>query len=380
MREDFEKYALEIESGLRADREERERPMLAAISAKELREKDIPPIRELVPGLIVQGLTVLGAPPKYGKSWLMLELCLAVAGGQPFLGYPTNRTGCLYLALEDSQRRLRDRMDRLLRGSPAPEGFYSATAALTTDTGLLDQLERFLAEHPDTGLVVVDTLQKVRGSSFGRDGSYAADYRELGVLKAFADRHQLALVVVHHLRKMGDETDPFNRLSGTAAIAGAADAMIVLSKDRRSADTTRLCATGRDIEELEIEIQFRKERCSWINLGKAEDAAARRAMEEYEASPIVKTVRKLVAQSAGHEWTGTATQLMEAGEYIAGQYLAVSAKALTKALADLDHGLLENDGIVHMTAKNGSGGKRHTYRYVTAVQFGETEDQQEMPF
>ena len=336
MREDFAKYAGEIEAGLKQDREEREKPVLAAISAQELREKDIPPIRELVPGLVVQGLTVLGAPPKYGKSWLMLELCLAVAGGRPFLGYPTNRTGCLYLALEDSQRRLRDRMDRLLRGAPAPEGFYSATAALTTDTGLLDQLERFLAEHPETGLVVVDTLQKVRGSSFGRDGSYATDYRELGVLKAFADRHRLALVLVHHLRKMGDELDPFNRLSGTAAIAGAADAMIVLSKDRRSDDVTRLCATGRDIEELEIEIRFQKERCCWVNLGRAEDAAARRAMEEYEASPIVKTIRKLVAQSAAHEWTGTATQLMEAGEYIAGQYQAVRAKALGKLLGELD--------------------------------------------
>ncbi len=380
MREDFAKYAGEIEEGLKQDREEQARPALGAISGQELQRKEIPPIRELVPGLIVQGLTVLGAPPKYGKSWLVLALCLAVAGGKPFLGYATEKAGCLYLALEDSQRRLRDRMNRLLRGESAPAGFYSSTSALTTDTGLLPQLERFLGEHPETGLVVVDTLQKVRGSSFGRDGSYATDYRELGVLKAFADKHRLALVLVHHLRKMGDELDPFNRLSGTAAIAGAADAMIVLSKDRRSADATRLCATGRDIEELEIEIRFQKERCSWVNLGRAEDAAARRALEEYEASPIVKTVRKLVAQSAGQEWTGTATQLMEAGEYIAGQYLAVSAKALGKRLGELDRMLLENDGIVHMTVQNGSGGKRHSFRYVKTAQFREAEDQQEIPF
>ena len=380
MREDFAKYAGEIEEGLKQDREEQAQPSLGAISGQELQRKEIPPIRELVPGLVVQGLTVLGAPPKYGKSWLVLALCLAVAGGKPFLGYPTEKAGCLYLALEDSQRRLRDRMNTLLRGAPAPEGFYSSTASLTTDTGLMDQLEGFLADHPETGLVVVDTLQKVRGSSFGRDGSYATDYRELGVLKAFADRRRLALILVHHLRKMGDETDPFNRLSGTAAIAGAADAMIVLSKDRRSADATRLNATGRDIEELEIEIRFQKERCAWVNLGKAEDAAARRALEEYEASPIVKTVRKLVDQSTGHEWTGTATQLMEAGEYIAGQYLAVSAKALTKALADLDRMLLENDGIVHIAASHGNAGKRHVFRYTTAESFHEAEDQQEIPF
>ncbi len=405
MRYDFGKYAAEIESGLRADREAREarekenapeapeareeetperektpeRPALAAISARELQEKELPPIRELVPGLIVQGLTVLGAPPKFGKSWLMLELCLAAAGGAPFLGYPTKKTGCLYLALEDSQRRLKDRMSRLLRGSPAPEGFYSSTEALTTDTGLLPQLERFLEERPETGLVVIDTLQRVRGSTFGRDGSYAADYRELGVLKAFADRRRLALILVHHLRKMGDDTDPFNRLSGTAAIAGAADAMIILSKDKRSADITRLSATGRDIGELELELRFRKDGCSWVNLGTAEALAAQRAAEEYEASPIVRTVRKLLEQSAAREWTGTATQLMEAGQYVTGRYLAPSIRKLSQALGELDGPLLENDGILHLAANNGNAGKRHTYRYAGEPRFREPEDQQEFP-
>ena len=94
----------------------------------------------------------------------------------------------------------------------------------------------------------------------------------------------------------------------------------------------------------------------------------------------MKTVRKLVDQSTGHEWRGTATQLMEAGEYIAGQYLAVSAKALGKRLGELDRLLLENDGIVHMTESNGNGGKRHIYRYSTSVHIQEAEEQQEIPF
>ena len=380
MREDFGNYLTEIEDGLRKDREEAQPTALEAISARELQAAELPPVRAFVPGLIAQGLTILGAPPKYGKSWLVLGMCLALARGESFLGFPTKPTGCLYLALEDSRQRLRDRMNALLRGKEAPEGFYASTAALTTDTGLTGQLEQFLEAHPETGVVVIDTLQKVRGSGFGKDGSYAADYRELGLLKSFADRHRLALVLVHHLRKMGDEADPFNRLSGTAAIAGAADTMIVLSRDRRGADTTRLNAAGRDIEELELEIRFDRERRTWENLGDAAEASARRLRAEYEASPIVKTVRKLLEQSPGKEWTGTATQLMEAGKYITRQYLASSARALVNALNDLDASLLDMDGILHTTASNGSGVKRHIFRYALDVPLLEACDQQEIPF
>ena len=101
------------------------------------------------------------------------------------------------------------------------------------------------------------------------------------------------------------------------------------------------------------------------------DLAARRSLEEYEASPVVKTVRKLVAQSADHEWTGSATQLMEAGRYITGQYLAPSVKALGKHLTAPDRPLLENDGILHLTEQHGSGGKLHVYRYASAPPFRE---------
>ena len=179
---------------------------------------------------------------------------------------------------------------------------------------------------------------------------------------------------------LADDADPFNRISGTAAISGAADTMIVLSRDKRSADTTRLSATGRDIREMELELRFEKARCRWVNLGDAGALAAKRAMEEYEASPIVKTVRKLLSQSAAGEWTGTATQLMEAGKYIAGQYLAPSAKALTMTLRDFERSLFENDGIIHTTGSNGNAGKRHTFRYAMGAQFSEPEDQQELPF
>lgn len=109
-------------------------------------------MRFIVDGLIPAGLSILASPPKYGKSWLVLDLCLSVAAGKRFLGCSTNRSGCLYLALEDSERRLKTRMDKLLYSRPAPEGFYFATEAHTLDDGLLDELEAFLAAHGDVRL------------------------------------------------------------------------------------------------------------------------------------------------------------------------------------------------------------------------------------
>ena len=143
--------------------------MLDTITAADLQKKDIPPIRFIVDKLLTVGLNILASPPKYGKSWMVLALCLAVAAGGRFLGYTTNQCGCLYLALEDSQRRLKSRMNKLLAEKVAPAGFHFATMAHSMDDGLFDELEGFIKSHPDTGLIVIDTLQCVRGASHGKE-------------------------------------------------------------------------------------------------------------------------------------------------------------------------------------------------------------------
>ena len=138
---------------------------LDTISAEELQSKDIPPIRFIVDKLLPVGLNILASPPKYGKSWMVLDLCIASASGGRFLGYATNKCECLYLALEDSQFRLKSRMEKLLAQKKAPAGFHFAVTAHDMDNGLFDQLEAFLQDRPNVGLVVIDTLQKVRGPS-----------------------------------------------------------------------------------------------------------------------------------------------------------------------------------------------------------------------
>ena len=308
-----------------------------------------------------------------------MHLCLSVAMGGSFLGYQCHKTGCLYMALEDGERRLKSRMQKILYPVPAPQGFDFTTTAPTLGTGLMDALEGYTKQHPETGLIVLDTLQKIRDVGGGRD-VYGRDYADVGTLKRFADTHNIAVLIIHHLRKLGDDSDPFARISGSNGISGAADTMMVLAKDRRSEETATLSITGRDVEQNDLVLRFNKSSCLWENLGDADAFAERKAHMEYMDSPIIRTVKKLLEQAPDGTWSGSAQQLLDAGRFIARTSLADSTQSLTNKLKGLDRLLLEYDGISHERKRNGSGGGKHIFRYVDAPQFEELEQTEIDPF
>ena len=333
---------------------------IVSISAKDLQDKEFKPIKWVVEGLLPQGLALLVAPPKYGKSWLMLDLCLSVASGQKFLDMPTNKTDCLYLALEDNQRRLQDRMNRVLQGERAPDGFALATGSLDLQDGLLDQLTNYLNINPGCGLVVIDTLQRVRRTTGKAINAYQADYKDVGILQKFASEREICIVLVHHLRKMKDETDPFAQISGTNGIFGAADSAFVMTRDRRVDDTTKLSVTGRDLEEFELALRLDKTQCRWQNLGDAEARAREQARKEYENSALVQTIRKLVERNHG-QWSGTAKEILEAGKLLTRRFIAESPKDVGVRVKKLENEMREFDGIVYERVKRGTSGALHYF-------------------
>ena len=158
--------------------------MLNIISAPDLQRADLPPVKYLVEGILPDGTSLLTAASKIGKSWMVLDLGLCQASGAPFMGHKTNQCGVLYLALEDSLNRLQKRMKKILKGKEAPPQFYFTTEAPKLDNGLLDTLDAHLRQYPDTKLIIIDTLQKVRGQSLPRESGYAQDYREMETIKA----------------------------------------------------------------------------------------------------------------------------------------------------------------------------------------------------
>ena len=368
-KEDF--YAVKIGPAKKKDdvfgRSNAKPEKLPTFSAAELQDKKLPPLKFIVNNVLPQGLALLASPPKYGKSWLVLDLCLSVAAGKPFLGRGTQKTGCLYLALEDSARRLQDRMNKILVGEKAPDNCNFLLTAPDLGNGLIESLDGYVSEKPETGLIVVDTLQKVRAPANGKESAYGADYREVGALKKFADKRGICVLLVHHLRKMVDDLDPFNMISGTNGIMGAADTSFVLTRKARTDKETKLSYTGRDIDQGEVVMSFNKSDYKWHILGNAEEIEEKHAEEEYEQDPIVLTIKKLLKQSPAG-WSGTMNDLLEAGKHFAGTYLAATARDLANKVKALTPSLWNYDKIVHERAKNGGGGGRHHF-YTATVTF-----------
>ena len=226
-----------------------ESKQLYIIDAHELMERNLPPPRFCVDTLLPQGLTILGGAPKVGKSWLVLDLCVRVAKGEPLWKLSTRQSAVLYHCLEDSEKRVQQRLLTVTDEVPEQKLFLATQAGTLADR-----------VHSNIGLVVIDTFQIARGGS--GDVTYAGDYEDMRRFKELADGLGIALLLVHHLRKRGD-SDELNKLSGTTGISGAADAVFVLDKSDRMQDEARLICTGRDIESRELQLRFNRDSCSW---------------------------------------------------------------------------------------------------------------------
>ena len=329
-------------------------------SSAALMAHPLPELYYLVEGFLPQGLVLLASPPKYGKSWLALQLCLAVSRGEPFLGMPARQATCLYLALEDGKQRLQKRLTRLAGADAGSRALYFETRASTIADGLLVYLESFVARHPDCRLVVIDTLQKVRGESASSSSAYAADYADIGALKAFADRMGLCLVLVHHLRKMSDDADPFNRIAGSNGIFGAADAALVLTRAKREDAQTTLDLTGRDVEDKRLVLRFDKARCLWRSLGTPAEAERAALADGYDQDPLVRTVLAQLDERGG-KWQTNAKGLMAACEALAGCCPVSSGQALAKELDKLAPLLAERSGVRCRILSSTHSGRQYAF-------------------
>lgn len=237
---------------------ESENKRLSYIDGETLIDMRLPQALFCIETLLPQGVTILGGAPKIGKSWLVLDLCIRIAKGEEVWNLKTQKGSTLYLCLEDSYRRIQDRLSCITDDVPR-DAYFSICSKSMTD-GLCEQIRNFVSEHPGTLLIVIDTFQIIRKSD--TEMSYANDYQEIRQMKQLADELDISLLLVHHLRKQGD-SDPLNKLSGSTGISGAVDAVFVLDKSRRSHDGATLVCTGRDIEYREMELRFTKDHCLW---------------------------------------------------------------------------------------------------------------------
>ena len=241
-----------------------------SINAETLLGMDFAPLEYVIPGYVVEGLTVLAGKPKLGKSWWAYDASIAVATGGKAMGSVACEQGdVLYLALEDNRRRVKD---RLLTLCPARkmmkislERLTVRTVAPRIDTGLLVELDKWRAACANPRLIIIDVFLKVRPPRKKGEDPYSADYDAVTPLQRYAGQNRLAIVLVTHTRKMLAE-DPLEAVSGTNGVTGAADAVLVLNRDAKG---TTLYGRGRDIEEIETAMRFDAGR--WSILGNADE-------------------------------------------------------------------------------------------------------------
>ncbi|MDZ7677042.1 MAG: AAA family ATPase [Acidimicrobiales bacterium] len=290
--------------------------------------QEFPPLRWHLPGIIPEGSNLLVGPPKVGKSWFVLALALAVASGGRMLGETVESRPVLYLALEDGDRRLQDRCRTLLEGEAIPEGFTYLTRI--EPGSVLATIDAWLDCHPDTSpLVILDTLGKVMPPALMGESSYGRDYRVGSALKRLVDHHPgSALLVNHHDRKAQSE-DFVERVSGTNGLAGAADTIIVLARDRH-ADEGTIAVTGRDVGEGEYAVRFDGTTGTWSTQGRTLADAAARAAQQRAASGIGDRSAEIVTYVAEHPDGVRAREVattFEMGDKAAGTYLGRLADA-----------------------------------------------------
>ena len=321
---------------------------LHTVSMTELYQtpyKSRPPI---IDGLLYGGAYILAGAPKIGKSFLVAQIAYHISTGKKLWDYDVHQGTVLYLALEDDYQRIQSRMF-MMYGVEDSSNLYFATAANKIGNGLDEQLEFFINEHPDTKLIIIDTMQKIREVG-GEAYSYASDYEIIGRLKQFADKHCICILIVHHTRKQ-PAGDTFEMISGTTGLLGCADGSLLMQKKKRTALEATIDVVGRDQQDQILYLSKDPNTQIW-NLDKTETE-----LHKEPPDPTLEAVARLVT-SEQPEWTGSPSELAEALN------TGMAANALTKYL-NVKCGRLTDEYNIVYENKAKHSGRRVTLTYTT---------------
>lgn len=324
---------------------------LKTFSARQLQAANIPDLCWTVDELLPEGLAVLVSPPKFGKSWMSLQLSVAVATGAEFLNYPTRKGEVLYLALEDSARRLQDRLAYFVQdGVEAPDNLHFAIKAGQIGMGLEDEIRAFIEAHPGTVLIIIDVFARVRPESSPKKNQYFEDYSVMGGLKDIADRYKIAILIIHHTRKMSDSSDYVNNISGTNGISGSCDTIFTIERENRNDPTSILNVTGRDVQPQEITIRRDPDSQHWC----------RTTPISHTTDPVERRIIQLL-QMYPEGWEGSAVELLRITGGITGDERA-EATGFGRHIPKLQNKLLQS-GIAYEKSKS-KDGRRYKFYYM----------------
>lgn len=327
---------------------------LHTVSMTELYQTTYKSRPSIIDGLLYSGAYIIAGAPKIGKSFLVAQLAYHVSTGQKLWEYDVHQGTVLYLALEDDFGRIQNRMF-MMYGVEDTDKLHFATVAEKIGNGLDEQLENFVREHPDTKLIIIDTMQKIREAG-GEAYSYASDYEVIGMLKRFADRHGVCVLTVHHTRKQ-PAGDSFEMISGTTGLLGCADGSLLMQKKMRTDLTATIDVVGRDQQDQILYLRKDPETQIW-QLEKTENE-----LHKEPPDGILEAVSKLVS-SDRREWTGSPSELADAAN------VGMAANTLTKYLNVKSGRLLDEYHVSYENKAKHTGRQvKLTYMIIDAVDY-----------
>ena len=284
-------------------------------TADALMRKDIPePVVFIGVGdelpFLVEGTCILSAKPKLGKSWLALGMCIAVARGDDFIGYKTRQCSTLYLDLETGEALQQKRLRKFLNGADPPKNFYLDTETDSLENGFVDQIEHYLQDDPNIGLVVIDVFQIIRSTSkSAKETEYEHAYRDITPLNELAQKHHISIILVCHDRKAVDPDDPFSNILGSTGLQGAATQMMVMFRKRKD-DPIHISVKGKTIDGLpELNVKLENAQWSIVDGVDTVEREKRERMEEYLNSDIRRAVIMLAEKYS--VWKGRCSTLIQ---------------------------------------------------------------------
>lgn len=272
-------------------------PNLVTTTARETSLESFPPLKWVIPEIVPEGLALLVAKPKIGKTWLAMDFALSVSMGGIAMGEIHCELGdVLFMALEDNRRRLQRRYDVLLPGIEKPNRLSEALESRRIDDGLIVQIERWIGSVPKPRLVIIDTLQMVRPLALDKRPIFQAEYQTLVPLRELAHKFGIAVLVVHHMRKSQAE-DILDTVSGTLGLNAAADTIVALGQEKAG---FVMVSRGRDVEGFEKAVAFSSGR--WTIEGNA--AEVRQTKERKQVLDVLGRASDRLSAGQVAEATG----------------------------------------------------------------------------
>ena len=345
-------------------------------TAAALMKKNLPDPRVFVGvgeelPFLLEGTCILSAKPKLGKSWLALGMCIAIANGDDFLGYKTSKCSTLYLDLETSETLQQRRLRKVLNGDAVPDNFYLETETNTIENGFVEQIESYLKEDPQIGVVVIDVFQIIRSTSKSmKETEYEHAYRDITPLNELAQKHHISIILVCHDRKAVDPDDPFSNILGSTGLQGAATQMIVMFRKRQE-DPIHISVKGKTIDGLP-ELNVRLDQGEWSVVDGVNSAEREKAelLKDYQESDIRTAVIEISKRFV--MWKGRCSRIISDSVEV-GKPILESAKVVGGFLHKHQARFAALDNVKITIIENGTGPKIYRIEKFTIDTIDENE-------